>query len=152
MSTHSNVEALKAPNEAIRRGQNNPGVASRDRASDAPATAKTNGEERRRSQRVLLRIRANVHVNLHGKQTSLEVRTLSVNPFGAMIIAAETLPPQTRLVLENSVTREKIACRVVRPAKEMPEGFHIPVEFDAPAPKFWMIDFPPDDWRPHDDV
>ncbi len=132
MSTHSPVEALQTPNPA--------------------AAAKTGGEERRRSQRVLLRIRANVHVNLRGEQTSLEVRTLSVNPFGAMIISAENLPPQTRLVLENSVTREKIACRVVRAAKEMPEGFHIPVEFDAPAPKFWMIDFPPDDWRPHDDV
>jgi hypothetical protein len=101
---------------------------------------------------VLLRIRANVHVNLRGAQATLEVRTLSVNPFGAMIISAENLPAQTRLVLENTVTREKVACRVVRSAKEMPEGFHVPIEFDAPAPKFWMIDFPPDDWKPHDNI
>jgi hypothetical protein len=119
----------------------------------SPAVAgKFTGEERRRSQRVLLRIRANIHVNLRGKQTTLEVRTLSVNPYGAMIIAGENLPSQTRLVLENSVTQERVACRVVHPAKEMPEGFHVPVEFDSPAPHFWMIDFPPEDWRLQDDV
>jgi hypothetical protein len=32
----------------------------------------------------------------------------------------------------------------------MPEGFHIPIEFDSPAPDFWKIAFPPTDWRPQD--
>jgi hypothetical protein len=119
------------------------------------ATAQAEGipsEGRRRSRRVLLRIRAHVHVNLKGKQATLEVRTLSVNPYGAMIIAGENLLPDTRLVLENALTREKVACRVVRSAKEMPEGFHVPIEFDVPAPHFWMIDFPPDDWKPVEDM
>src|SRR5580658_1476324 len=117
-----------------------------------PAPGKSPGEERRRSQRVLLRVRVNVYVNLKGQQTTLEVRTLSVNPFGAMIISAENLAPQTRLVLENTITQKRVACCVVRGAKEMPDGFHIPIQFDAPAPKFWMIDFPPDDWKLPDDL
>ena len=150
MATNSHSEVLHAPDKVNMRSQRNSAV---EHAAGAPVVAgRIAGEERRRSQRVLLRIRANVHVNLKGAQATLEVRTLSVNPFGAMIISAENLPPQTRLVLENTVTREKVACRVVRSAKEMPEGFHVPIEFDSPAPKFWMIDFPPDDWRPHEDI
>ena len=153
MAINSPSEVSHAPDQTVSHVHKGLKTSSAEHTAGAPAVAgRITGEERRRSQRVLLRIRANVHVNLKGKQTSLEVRTLSVNPYGAMIISAENLMPQTRLVLENTVTREKVACRVVRSAKEMPEGFHVPVEFDSPAPKFWMIDFPPQDWRPHEDV
>jgi hypothetical protein len=40
--------------------------------------ANTIAAERRRGRRVLLRIRANVHVVLKGKEEMLEVTTLSV--------------------------------------------------------------------------
>jgi hypothetical protein len=153
MSLNSSKEAVRSSQQSASRAQSGSGVSVDDQAASASASpAKSPGEERRRSQRVLLRVRANVYVNLRGKQATLEVRTLSVNPFGAMIIAAENLLPQTRLVLENTITRERISCCVVRAAKEMPDGFHIPVQFDIPAPKFWMIDFPPEDWRLQDDV
>ena len=151
MPTNTLKEAARAK-DSTPRAQRSPKKPDAENSANAAAAGKYNGEERRRSQRVLLRIRASVHVNLRGKQTTLEVRTLSVNPYGAMIIAGENLPPQTRLVLENSVTRERVACRVVHPPKEMPEGFHVPIEFDSAAPHFWMIDFPPDDWKPQDDV
>ncbi len=149
MAANTIKEAARTK-DSTPRTQRTPQVRAVEQSSGAAAPGKYNGEERRRSQRVLLRIRASVHVNLHGQQTSLEIRTLSVNPFGAMIIAGQNLPAETRLVLENSVTHERVACRVVHAAKEMPEGFHVPVEFDSPAPHFWMIDFPPDDWKPQD--
>jgi len=153
MATKVRTAAQHSPQQSISRAAENPQNSKADTAAGPQAQgSRAGGEERRRSQRVLLRIRANVYVNLRGKQTTLEVRTLSVNPFGAMLIAAENLPPQTRLVLENTVTQERIACCVVRTAKEMPDGFHIPIQFDLPAPKFWMIDFPPEDWRLQDDV
>jgi len=57
---------------------------------------------------------------------------------------------ETRLVLEHCATKERIACRVVRPARETPEGFHVAIEFDSPAPDFWKIAFPPTNWRPED--
>lgn len=107
-------------------------------------------EERRRSQRVLLRVRANIHVALQGKAATFEAATLSVNPHGALVVMEESLPIETSVVLEHAATRERIACRVVRPPRAMPEGFHIPLEFDSPAPGFWKIDFPPADWRPDD--
>ncbi|MGH9571941.1 MAG: hypothetical protein ACRD40_00205 [Candidatus Acidiferrales bacterium] len=103
-----------------------------------------------KSQRVLLRVRANIHVAVKGKLSTLQASTVSVNPQGALVLMKEALPAETRLVLEHSSTREKIACRVARAAKEMPEGFHVPVEFDSPSPGFWKIDFPPLDWRPEE--
>jgi hypothetical protein len=107
-------------------------------------------EEKRRSQRVMLRVRANIHVALQGKQSSFEVTTLSVNDHGAIVVVERNLPTGTTLVLEHGNTKECVACKVARPAREMPEGYHIPIEFDSPAPDFWKIAFPPTDWRPQD--
>ncbi len=108
------------------------------------------GEERRRSQRVLLRVRAQIHVALEGKATTFDVQTLNVNPHGALIVMQKFLGPGTRLVLENNVTRERVACKVARQPRESSEGFQVPLEFDSPAPQFWRIAFPPPDWRPED--
>jgi hypothetical protein len=153
MAFNISKEAVRAPAPTPARLHSASKIAVEEREAFAPsASGKSRGEERRRSQRVLLRVRVNIYVNLKGQQTTLEVRTLSVNPFGGMIISAENLAPQTRLVLENTVTQQRVACCVVRTAKEMPDGFHIPIQFDAPAPKFWMIDFPPDDWKLPDDL
>jgi hypothetical protein len=110
------------------------------------------GEERRRSQRVLLRTRANIHVGLKGATQSFEVTTLSVNSHGAVVVMEKNLPVDSQLVLENAATKERIGCRVTRPPREMPEGYHVPVEFDSPAPNFWGIAFPPSDWRPIEDI
>jgi hypothetical protein len=108
-------------------------------------------EERRRSQRVLLRTRTQIHVALAGKLTTIEAVTLSVNPQGALVVIGQSLPVDARLVLEHKATRERVACKVARAAREMPEGFHIPLEFDSPAPEFWRIAFPPEDWRAEDE-
>lgn len=108
------------------------------------------GDEQRRSQRVMLRVRANIHVALQGRQSTYEVTTLSVNHHGAIVVVERNLPVDTRLILEHGQTKEKVACKVARAAREMPEGYHIPIEFDTPAPDFWKIAFPPTDWRPQD--
>jgi hypothetical protein len=106
--------------------------------------------ERRRAQRVTLRVQASVHVALQGKEASLAATTVSVSSTGALLILEKGLTPETRLVLEHRQTRERVACRVTRPAREIPEGFQVAVEFDSPAPNFWGIAFPPSDWRPVD--
>lgn len=99
---------------------------------------------------MLLRVRASIHVALNGKQVTFEATTLSVNTQGAMLVLKQNLPMETRLVLEHGTTRERVACKVARPAKEMPEGYQIPIEFDSPSPDFWKIAFPPADWRPEE--
>jgi hypothetical protein len=113
-----------------------------------PQPPRVAAEKRKQSQRVLLRVRASVTVALKGQATTLQTSTVSVHPQGALVVLSQSLPPETRLVLEHAGTREKVSCRVARTPKEMPEGFHVPLEFDAPAPDFWKIAFPPTDWCP----
>jgi len=103
----------------------------------------TPGEERRRSQRVLIRTDVTLHYVSQGKHISVSAHTLSVNDHGAMIVASRDLPAGTRLDLENMRTGQRQPCRIVRPPRETPEGIQIPVEFEAPVPGFWHISFPP---------
>jgi hypothetical protein len=105
-------------------------------------------EQRKRSQRVLLRVGASVHVMLKGKQATLETTTVSVHPHGALVVMKHSLPEDTRLVLEHKHTKERVGCRVARATRELAEGFHVSIEFDSPAPDFWKIAFPPADWHP----
>jgi hypothetical protein len=125
-------------------------VASARPASSPTVRQGSITEERKRTQRVLLRVRALIHVALKGKATTIEAATVSVNPEGALVVMKESLPADTRFVLEHARTKEKVACRVTGPGKGMPEGFHVPVQFDGPAPDFWKIAFPPSDWRPEE--
>jgi hypothetical protein len=109
-------------------------------------------DDRRRGQRVFLRVRANIHVALQGKPVTFDATTVSVNHNGALLVLKQSLPFQTKLVLEHAGTKERVACKVIRSAQPMPEGFHTPVEFETAAPNFWHIAFPPPDWRPPDDL
>jgi hypothetical protein len=122
-------------------------VNMRKSAAEFRSTVATT-EQRKRSQRVLLRVGANVHFVLNGKQVALPTTTVSVHPEGALVVMKHNLPLDTRLVLEHNGTKERVGCRVAKSAREMPEGFHVSVEFDAPAPDFWKIAFPPADWHP----
>lgn len=129
----------------------NPSVAISPAQGAAGVRQAVAGEERRRSQRVLLRVRVNIHVALGSKHSTFEVTTLSVNDHGALIAMPRSLALDTQLVLEHALTKRQVACKVARVPREMPEGFHTPLEFDAMEPNFWGIAFPPADWRPPDD-
>jgi hypothetical protein len=105
-------------------------------ALNRPPTA----EERRRAQRVLLRIAVTVHVA--GKQP-ITGNTHTVSASGAMIILPEALPEGTKLTIENSKTGNKVEARVARAPQVTGEGSLVPVEFSTAAPIFWNVFFPP---------
>ncbi len=105
-------------------------------------------QDRRRVQRVMLRVPVSIHIALQGKETTLDATTMSVSNGGALVILNQSLPADSRLILEHGQTKERVACRVTRAPREMPDGSHVSVEFDSPAPNFWRIVFPPSDWRP----
>ena len=98
-------------------------------------------EERRRAQRVLLRMQVLVH--LPGKTNPLHGVTHTVSENGAMIILPEGLSQGTKLTIENQKTQKKVEAHVVRPPQLNAEGSLIPVEFTAASPNFWNIFFPP---------
>jgi hypothetical protein len=98
-------------------------------------------EERRRAQRVLLRMHILIH--LPSRTKPIDGYTHTVSASGAMIILAEGLPTGTKLCLENPKTQNKVDAHVVRPPQMNSEGSLVPVEFNAPFPNFWNIFFPP---------
>jgi hypothetical protein len=98
-------------------------------------------EERRRAQRVLVRMRVLVHVP--GKSNVIEGFTHTVSASGAMIILPEGFPSGAKFTLENPKTQQRVDVHVVRPAQINQEGSLVPVEFLSPAPQFWNISFPP---------
>jgi hypothetical protein len=104
-------------------------------------TRQPTAEERRRAQRVLLRMPVLVHIANNPKPVEGVTHTVSAS--GAMIILKEGIPQGTKFTLENPKTQQKVEVNVVRPPQMNQEGSLIPIEFLAPAPQFWNIFFPP---------
>jgi hypothetical protein len=121
-----------------------PSAYAKPGAINAPRPAHTRqptAEERRRAQRVLLRMAVLVHIPNKSEPTSGFTHTVSAT--GAMIILPEGLAQGTKFTLENPKTQQKVEVNVVRPPQMNQEGSLIPVEFLSPAPLFWNIVFPP---------
>jgi hypothetical protein len=105
-------------------------------ATQRPPTA----EERRRAQRVLLRMPVIVHV---AGKPSMSGFTHTVSQNGAMMIVPEPLAEGAKISLENPKTQKTVDARVVRPPQITSDGCLIPVEFLSPSPQFWNVFFPP---------
>jgi len=97
-------------------------------------------EERRRAQRVLLRIF--VRIDIAGKP-SLTAHTHTVSASGAMIVMPEPLVEGTKITIENLKTHNQVVAKVVRHPQITSEGSLVPVEFSTPSPTFWNVFFPP---------
>jgi hypothetical protein len=110
-------------------------------SASRPATQRApTAEERRRAQRVMLRMPVNVHVN--GKP-AMHGFTHTVSQNGAMVIVPEPLAEGAKVSLENPKTQKTVDARVVRPPQITSDGCLIPVEFLTPSPQFWNVFFPP---------
>ncbi len=110
-------------------------------AARPAVTRQPTAEERRRAQRVLLKMRVLIH--LANKSEPMEGHTHTVSASGAMIILKEGLGQGTKFILENPKTQQRVEVNVVRPPQMNQEGSLVPVEFLSPAPQFWNIFFPP---------
>ncbi len=104
-------------------------------------TRQPTAEERRRAQRVLLRMPVVVHIANEPKP--IEGFTHTVSATGAMIILPQGFPQGTKFIVENPKTQQKVEVNVVRPPQMNQEGSLLPIEFLSPAPQFWNIIFPP---------
>ena len=120
-----------------------PGAMAGDRPTGTrPAlTRQPTAEERRRAQRVLLKMPVIVHIANNPK--AIDGFTHTVSASGAMIIVREGIPQGTKFILENPKTQQRVEVNVVRPPQMNQEGSLVPVEFLSPAPLFWNIVFPP---------
>jgi len=121
---------------------NAPSAAATTQVKRSATTARPQtNEERRRAQRVLLRMPVLLH--LPGKANPINGFTHTVSATGAMVILPEGLPTGTKVSIENPKTQKKVEAHVVRPPQMNPEGSLVPLEFTSPSPQFWNIFFPP---------
>jgi len=101
------------------------------------------GEERRRSQRVIIRVPVTLELTKNGKASKVSAYTIAVNIHGAMIICPDSVDSETKVEIINDRTRERASARVTRTPRQSAEGYLIPLEFYKPFPMFWQISFPP---------
>jgi hypothetical protein len=111
------------------------------RTPSGTTTRVQTAEERRRAQRVMLRVQVEVHVV--GRAKPLQATTVTVSENGGMLVMAIDLPVSTKVTLENLRTQKKVEAHVVRAAQSSADGMQVPVEFNAPSPNFWGVFFPP---------
>ena len=98
-------------------------------------------EERRRAQRVLLRMP--VHIRVPGKPQPIDAMTHTVSENGALVILRDPLVQGSKVLVENPKTQKVVEAQVIRPPQLASEGVLVPLEFCTPMPGFWAIYFPP---------
>jgi hypothetical protein len=107
---------------------------------------------RRRSERVLLQVPVLFEIpQSNGKPLHGDAYTLCVNAHGGLMEMAAKVERGQKLVLSNPGTGVRQSCHVIRHEKSLNGYFAVAFEFDAPAPNFWPLVFPPTDWRHLDD-
>jgi hypothetical protein len=104
---------------------------------------------RRRSMRVMLSVTVIVRgKNPEGKTFfDEETKTLVVNAHGALIHLRSEVVADQKITLTHKGTEESETCRIVYVGRMQGGKAQVGIEFDKPAPKFWGISFPPDDWN-----
>ena len=106
---------------------------------------------RRRTQRVLLRLPILVITRgPNGQHVSENAFTMNVSANGALIQISTRVEVGQKILCRNPDTLEEQFIRVVHVTPAAENKSEVGVEFLKPAPKFWRISFPPDDWTPKD--
>ncbi len=105
--------------------------------------------ERRRSQRIMLRIPGRIYGSRVDRTPLYEdVITDTVSAHGALLNVAEIYSMGMNLLFTNLVTEEEIAARVVFVGDTKEGQKQIAIEFTQDAPLFWRIHFPPPGEKP----
>jgi hypothetical protein len=113
-----------------------------------PSTNWIADKGRRRSLRVLLTVPVTVRgLDAHKKGFHEETKTLVVNAHGALVMLSAEIKPGQVLNLTNNTTQENLDCKVVYQGQAQAGKTQVGIEFLKPAPAFWQINFPPEDWK-----
>jgi len=97
--------------------------------------------EKRRGRRMNSRVQIRLEwESADGRRHTLETNTRIVNPYGCMVVLAESLPLDQRLALTNLATEASNAAVIVWKGNEQPEGLEYGIELVAPDMDFWGIE------------
>jgi PilZ domain len=107
----------------------------------------SNPANRRRSERVILQVPVTVETRAQdGKSAREEAVTSVVNAHGGLMKLSMDLKAGQPITLINVKAKMQQSCRVIRVETSDAGTSAVAFEFDEPAPKFWPITFPPEDW------
>ena len=105
---------------------------------------------KRRSQRIELSVAVVVHRKCNvGPEFYERAETLVASAHGALMALSERVALSEKLLMQNIDSGEQQECRVVYVKKELTGPTKVAVEFMQPAPSFWRIAYPPNDWNPN---
>jgi hypothetical protein len=109
-------------------------------------TADNRAAYQRRSRRIRIRIRVAVRFQ---DKTSLpeQTHTITVNAHGGLILLATPVSVNQFVVLENPKLGQEILCRITTLGPNFMGKAQVAIEFIKPAPGFWGLESPPEDWE-----
>jgi hypothetical protein len=103
----------------------------------------------RRSSRVTIGIPVVIFGQTHdGKVFREETLTIKVSANGASVILQTDIDSRKPALLLHAKTRAEVQCRVAYVGERTKGQVQVGLEFAAALPKFWSINFPPEDWNP----
>ena len=105
-------------------------------------------DNRRRSQRVILSVPVSVSGDGPKGKFTEETKTLVVNAHGALITLAAKVSQGQQMELKSASNPEMQSCKVVYIGPAVQGQTQVGVEFTKPAPHFWHVAFPPENWTP----
>jgi PilZ domain len=103
---------------------------------------------RRRSQRVILSVPVTISGESPKGKFTEETKTLVVNAHGALINLAAKVSQGQQLEVKSVTNPEPQVCKVVYIGPTVQGQTQVGVEFTKPAPLFWHVAFPPENWTP----
>jgi hypothetical protein len=102
----------------------------------------------RRSQRLMLKMAVIVAgQKANGTNFAEQTTTAIVNAHGALVLLKETVHGGQLLRIRNVKTGDEQACKVIEVGGQADGKTEVGIEFLEPAPRFWRIAFPPEDWN-----
>src|SRR5438876_1953259 len=97
--------------------------------------------ERRRGRRMNSRVPVRLEWDEEsGKRVSAEAHTRVVNPYGCMVVLAQSLILEHRLALTNLISNTSNAAIVVWKGNQRPDGWEYGIELVAPEMDFWGLE------------
>jgi hypothetical protein len=83
-----------------------------------------------------------------GKVFREPTKTIRVNAHGGVVYLKADVDLQKPAILINETTSAQAHCRIANRAENAKGQIEVGFEFATPSPKFWGINFPPEDWNP----
>jgi hypothetical protein len=105
-------------------------------------------ENRRRSQRLKVRIAVEVRLQKPGKKSLPEkTNAISVNAHGGLVLLATHVEIDQLVVVKNVASNEELLGRVTSLGDTFMGKTQVAVEFILPVPDFWGVASIPKDWK-----